>query len=184
MFTFEPLTTTDVIQIIGIIISLITSIVAIVISVKTLKQNSEMIEESTRPYLVIYGSTTNFQSPNLYIALKNFGQTGATITSLSCNYDLRKYSYNSEYIPFSHMEGTTVAPGQSFLCNLNPCMVYEEPIIFEFSIEYLANGKTYSETFSVNPKAHSDLVQTRASTKDAELKIISYTLQSLVERFL
>lgn len=63
-------------------------------------------------------------------------------------------------------------------------MIFKNTIIFDFSIEYSANVKTYSETFSVNPKAHSDLVQTRASTKDAELKIISYTLQSLVERLL
>ena len=35
-----PLTVSDVIEIVGIIASLITSIVAIAISVKTLKQNS------------------------------------------------------------------------------------------------------------------------------------------------
>ena len=184
MFTFEPLTTTDIIQIIGIIISLTTSIVAIVISVKTLKQNSEMIEESTRPYLMIYGNTTNFQSPNFYLCLKNFGQTGATILSLSCNLDLVKYSYHENYIPFSHITGTMIAPGQSFLCNLDTRKLYEEEVILEFTVTYTANKKIYNEVFSINPKTYSDLVQTRASTRDAELKIISYTLQSLVERFL
>lgn len=46
------MTTTDIIEIIGIIASTTVSIVAIVISVMTLKQNSKMIEESTRPYVV------------------------------------------------------------------------------------------------------------------------------------
>lgn len=60
-------TISDVIQIIGILASLITSILAIVISVLTLKQNSKMIEESTRPYVAIYSKTTNFQSPQYYL---------------------------------------------------------------------------------------------------------------------
>lgn len=184
MFTFEPLTTTDIIEIIGIIIALITSIVAIVISVETLKQNSKMIEESTRPYLVIYGNSTNFQSPNFYLIIKNFGQSGATVQTLSCNLDLAKYSYNENYVPFSHIAGTTIAPGQSFLCNLDTHKLYKEEIVLDFSITYSACNKTYIENFSINPKTYSDLVQTRASTKDAELKIMSYSLQSLVERFL
>lgn len=184
MFTFQPLNTTDLIQIIGIFVSLITSIVAIVISVKTLKQNSKMIEESTRPYLVIYGSSTNFQSPNFYLVLKNFGQSGAIVQSFTSNLDLANYSYNENYVPFSHIAGTTIAPGQSFLCNLDTRKLYKESIILEFTITYAASNKLYTETFSINPKTYSDLVQTRASTKDAELKIISYSLQSLVERFL
>ena len=51
----------DIIEIVGIIVSAIVSIVAIVISVKTLKQtqitneqNNRMLEESTRPYVTIY----------------------------------------------------------------------------------------------------------------------------------
>lgn len=51
MFICEPLTPADLIEIIGIIVSLITSVVAIGISVQTLRQNSVMIEESTRPIL-------------------------------------------------------------------------------------------------------------------------------------
>ena len=49
------MTTTDIIEIIGIIASTTVSIVAIVISVMTLKQNNKMIEESTRPYVVVCG---------------------------------------------------------------------------------------------------------------------------------
>ena len=55
-----PLTVSDVIEIVGIIASLITSIVAIAISVKTLKQNSRMIEDSTRPYVSVYIGNTYF----------------------------------------------------------------------------------------------------------------------------
>ena len=60
MFVSQPLAPSDVIEILGIIASLITSVIAIVISVKTLHQNSQMIEESTRPYIVVYSQTLIF----------------------------------------------------------------------------------------------------------------------------
>lgn len=43
------LSTSDIIQLLGIIASLATSIIAIIISVVSLKQNSKMIADSTRP---------------------------------------------------------------------------------------------------------------------------------------
>lgn len=184
MYVFQPLTPTDIIEIIGIIASLLTSIVAIAISIKTLKQNSTMIEESTRPYIVLYSQTTNFQSPSFYIIMKNFGQTGAVVTSIDCDHDLLQYSYNKKYTPFSHFPGTFVAPGQAFLCNIDKKKLFQNPVVFHFSVTYEANGKTYSDSFSINPKASSDLVQTRASTQGNELGIISYTLQDLVEKHL
>ena len=51
---FSQLTTTDYVQIIGIILSFLIGIIAIVISIATLKQNNKMIEESTRPFICIY----------------------------------------------------------------------------------------------------------------------------------
>lgn len=67
------LSVSDFIQIVGIIASLITSIVAIFISILTVRQNSEMIEESTRAYISIYEATTNFSSIKYYFVIKNFG---------------------------------------------------------------------------------------------------------------
>ena len=86
------LTISDIIEICGIAVSLITGIVAIIISVKTLKQNSKMIEESTRPYITIYFQTTTVRTPRAYFVIKNFGNTGATISSITCDYDLKKCS--------------------------------------------------------------------------------------------
>ena len=82
--------TSDIIQLIGILISLATSIAAIMISVKSLKQNSKMIEESTRPYISIYGASTYIGSSDYYIVLKNFGQSSATIHEFLYDFDLAK----------------------------------------------------------------------------------------------
>lgn len=51
-----------------------------------------MIENSTRPYIIIYGRVTKFESPNYYIVLKNFGQTGAIIEDFKCSVDLLDFS--------------------------------------------------------------------------------------------
>ena len=54
-----PLSPSDYIEIVGIITSLIVSVVAVVIAVKTLKQNALLLEESTRPYVVAYNDLVN-----------------------------------------------------------------------------------------------------------------------------
>ena len=65
-FTFPyigeiTLSASSAISLIGILASLLASLIAIGVSLASLKQNSKMIEESSRPYVVIYGNTTNFQ---------------------------------------------------------------------------------------------------------------------------
>lgn len=181
---FASFSISDWLTLIGIIASLTTSIVAIFISIKTLKQNSQMIEESTRPYVVICGKTTNCQNPNFYLMIKNYGTSGATITNFTCNYDLSDFSFSKDHIPFKHICGTYIAPGQSFLTNLDNKKIFDEERILHFTIEYKSDFKTYNENIDIVLKSYSELVQTRASTKDKELKIISYALQDLVEKHL
>ena len=179
---FNSLSTDNVISLFGVIASLITSLVAIIISVITLKQNSRMISESTRPYVVMYSQSTNFQSPSLYLVLKNFGQSGATITKLECDFDLSLWSGINNKTPFSNFEGVFIAPGQSFLTNLYTAKVFEDPHPITFKISYKSEKKSYSDSFTINPSSLSDLVKSRAATDGKDLKIISYTLQDLVEK--
>lgn len=178
------LTISDWIQCIGIFSSFLFSFVAIIISIRTLNQNNRMIEESTRANISIYGNTVNCQDPKFYLILKNYGTSGATITKFSCNLDLSKYSYDENHIPFSHIEGMYVAPNQSFMTNLNVTKLFEEKLTLIFDIEYKSLNKTYRESFNIVLESYVDLIQTRAATRDKELKIISYTLQDLVEKIL
>lgn len=115
---------------------------------------------------------------------KNFGQSGTVITKFTCDVDLKKYSYHKEHIPFEHLSNTFIAPGQSFICNLDPIELFKEVHPLTFDIEYKSNGKHYTNTFTINIQADSDLIHTRASTKDKELRIISYTLQDIAEKLL
>ena len=53
------LTPSDIIQILGIIASFLTALVAIIISLVTMRQNSKMIEESSRAIISIYPQFIN-----------------------------------------------------------------------------------------------------------------------------
>lgn len=177
------LSVSDIIQIIGIIASLITSIVAIIISILTVRQNSEMIEESTRAYISIYEATTNFSSLKYYFVIKNFGQTGGYIKSFSCNYDLSKLSYDKGFQPFEHINGTYFAPNQTKIFNINHSNLVDDGVeTISFHIEYVCQSKTYIENVTLNFAANLDTPVMRASTPDQELKIISYALQDIAEK--
>ena len=131
------LSVSNIIEICGIAASLITGIVAIIISVKTLKQNSKMIEESTRPYITIYFQTTTVRTQRPYFVIKNFGNTGATISSITCDYDLKKCSVDSCATLFSHIANTFLAPQQSIPCSVNIKNIIDEENFLTFKIEYL-----------------------------------------------
>ena len=49
------------------ILSFILAAISVITVVLTLRQNNKMIEESSRPYISVYGDETNFSSPQFYI---------------------------------------------------------------------------------------------------------------------
>lgn len=154
----------DWIQILGICASLLTSITAIIISIKTLQQNSKMIEESTRPYITIYYEFS-YVTDHHFLILKNFGKSSGKIISLECDYDLKKlkdkeFNPNNSF-PFLHIKNTTLVPNQS----LRETIYWEKQKdnskkfdfqILNFKITYEANGKTYIENVCINPIAYAD----------------------------
>lgn len=172
----------DWINVVLCVLSFILAVISVVTVVITLKQNSKMIKNSTRPYLVVTCQITNFQDPAFYLVLKNYGNSGATITCFNPSINLLDYSYSEKHTPFSKIEGTFIAPNQTITCNLNPRKMSGEVNSFTVEIKYTDGVNSYSEKCPINFEAYTQNVQARASTKDKELKIISYTLQDLVEK--
>ena len=165
------------------ILSFILAVISVVTVVITLRQNHKMIEESNRPYITVYGDETNFSSPQFYVIIKNFGKTGGVIESLECDIDLSKYSYQTGITPFQNIVGTLIAPNQNIVCNIDNRKLGEDKVhIINFTIKYKANGKIYCEKYPVNYLALKKNITTKSSTQDKELKIISYTLQEMVQK--
>ena len=87
------MTISDWINIVLSILSLVLAATSIVIVILTIRQNNKMIKNSTRAYVVVYGSYVNYSQPQFYLVIKNYGNSGAIIKSLTCSIDLSKYSF-------------------------------------------------------------------------------------------
>lgn len=172
----------DKINIILCILSFILALISVITVIITLKQNSAMLENTSRAYLSIFPEVANYGMTVYFFVIKNFGQSNAVIKSLQCNADLNTFSYKEGSTPFSHMENTTIAPNQMFRCAIKKklsdhCKI--DPI--QFDITYTSNGKTYSECFNIRLSNFTDLSLARVIDGNG-LKTISFTLQEINER--
>lgn len=175
------LTPSDIIEIISIICSLITSIIAIIISIKTLKQSTKMLEESSRPYIGIYGISTYMGFRQYYIIIKNFGQSSAFINSLTYSFDVADISKHDDFEPFSHIDGTTMMPGQSYRAAIDFDKVTIHKLkCINFHISYSSGTHTYDEEICLKIDANLGNLEAHNVNKDMpDTKVISETLQDI-----
>lgn len=179
---FSQMEPSDWVNMIAILASTSVGIISVIIAILTLRQNNRMIEESSRPYVTVYSDCTFFQESYYYVIVKNFGNSGATITEFQTDKDLFLLACKDEERPFKHMVGTFIAPGQSFKMPFHLPESQKQLNQVKFDIGYKTSNKTYHESVVLNIDASSDLIMRRANSKDHELKIISYALQDLCEK--
>ncbi len=171
------LTASDYIEILSILVSLICSIVAIVISIKTLKQNSQMIENSTRPYIGVYLASTYIRDVTCYLVVKNFGQSSALIESFTYDFDLKSVTDTPSYHPFNNIESSTFMPQQSNKCYIELPKILEKTDQINFHIVYRSGIHRYEDDICVKLNSRIGDFITHNTSKDKELSIISETLQ-------
>lgn len=174
-----------IVNICSCILTFLLSTISVVILIVTIRQNSRMLENASRAYIAIYSEITYVHAMNFYLIIKNFGQSSAIINSLECDTDLSKFAHIETLVPFSHMENVSIAPNQSFKCALQSVNLFASKIpSINFKVTYTSNNKKYVETFCINLKALTGLVNTKASSKEDPLKMISNTLQDINKRLL
>lgn len=167
------LSTSDIIEILGIVATVLTSIVAICISVFTLRQNSKMLEESSRPYVTMTYEVIFNGGCTTFFMLKNYGNSSALITSFECTSKNIDTVLSSQ---FQKINDLYIAPGQRFLYSFNAQKFDEE--IVTFNISYKSSVKTYSETIPL--KIKRGIITTRSK----DLNASSYALQEIAERLI
>lgn len=138
----------DWIELFSAIAGLITSIVAIIISVKTLQQSNNAIIESSRANIMFYIDTlTGGQN---YLVLKNFGNSVGKILDIdvSPNIQYSKSDDNAKMSAITEFANITLAPGQYikswFDFNNYPDKIFNVTLIYE------TLGKTYKENYTLN----------------------------------
>lgn len=172
---------TDIIQIIGIVMATLVSIISIIISVITLRQNSAMIKESTRPNVTIYFDIFQTGTPRGCFILKNFGQSPAKIVSISFNEALKDSVMFGKTTgdQLKQFEDATIAPNQKFQFPIEAKDYAGKRAIFD--ITYKNDIDIYYEHVNINVESYFSLIKLRTSSKDTD-KTISYTLQEIAER--
>lgn len=154
------------------------SIISIIIAVLTLRQNNRMIEESIRPLVCVYSEYIIVGEGYLYLVVKNFGHSAATIDEFDVDCNLTGcYMIKSNKDFLKELEGSLLAPGQCRTCLIN----YEKvKKTITFKIRYHNGNKRYEDLFRFNPTAAANL-PTNVSTGD-DNKQIAQTLQEMLKK--
>ena len=143
------------------IIQGLTSIVAVIISVVTLKQTNKIQQDASKPYVVAYLNKVKISNSDLtFLVIKNFGQTGATIKTIDTKPRLTNPGISSVNDPIDDLNNQFIAPGQSFATgiSISPSKGELKEKKFTVKIKYIDNlGKLQSHSFELNMKAMNDL---------------------------
>lgn len=173
--------TATVVNIIFCVLSFILAVISVVTVVITLRQNSKMIEESTRPVISVYTDEINTGNPFFYFIVKNFGKSTAYITNFEYDFDFKgcfKVDNDIDYL--KDFNNAVLAPGQSRICMLDYAKIDKE---VTFKLKYRSgSNKEYSDEFKIDLKAGVSLPYGKVDTKGKELRTISYALQELLQK--
>lgn len=174
------LTVSDLINLFGILASLLVSIIAIGISILSLRQTSKMIEDSTRPNIQIYPV---FLNNLLYIVIRNFGNSEAIIDEITCShhFSAKEYLGNPNDNGFLRLKGSSFCPGYSLRCPLIAHKVANET--YEFKLKYHSSTHKYEASFAFNPYNATPFADPYPSgnSVDENIQNISKSLRDMVK---
>ena len=176
--------TSDIINLILMISTIVLSLASITIVIISINQNKKMIEISTRPNINIYGAATYYgEKRNYYLVVRNYGKSSGRIVSITPDVDLSKFAIDGFLSPFSFISNLTLAPDQGYSIVLNPDVfrsAKEEQI--NIVLQYEGLGKIYKETTTINIRYIQNNVATKWNGNPVET--ISGTLQDIANRTL
>ncbi len=153
---FKVLSISDKIEIFSIIASLVTSIIAIVISIITLKKSSNAVIESSRANIMLYFDIST--KANSYIVLKNFGNSIGKITKIEISPKLN-YSKSPNFTGNNNtviqFDNVVLAPNQT-IKSWFPFLNYPDKL-FKIDLYYKTLNKDYEEHYSLDINYSDDL---------------------------
>ncbi|MDR2832948.1 MAG: hypothetical protein LBV67_04450 [Streptococcaceae bacterium] len=130
----------------GELITIGLAVVAVIISIFTLRQNSKMIQESLKPDIQIYIETVDNFEAHKYLVIKNFGNSSAFIESILFD---KAISSNTRF-SMKSLEKSTIASKQKFMTLIDAN--YKDNVIavltYSYKIGYFK--KTKKEEISLN----------------------------------
>lgn len=166
------------------VLSFLLAAIAVVVSGLTLRQNSKMIESSTRPYIGVSCETVNTGTVRHILMIKNYGNSAGIIKDLKFDIDMHGSLHQKPLEPFEQIEETTILPSQIFSTVVDYDFLKENvKNSLEVKIRYTSlEGKKYENVYKIGVAVNATRMTSRTSSKNKELQTISYTLQEIAER--
>ena len=135
---------------IQIIIGIITACgSSIIISMKTLKQNNEMIEESSKAHIIFY-IDYHPQTFRYYLVIKNFGNSVGELLNIEVTpkLDWQKCNFKQDIKPLTESTNILLAPNQK-VSSWFDFSNYPDKI-FDVKLVYKTMNKVYTETYKID----------------------------------
>ena len=174
------MTTSNIINLACTIVTALTSVISIIIAVSTLKQTNKITKEANRPYVCAsleYIAMTPIKE--LYLVIKNYGATGATIKSVS-------FSKTPTFLlgtkMFENLTNSFIAPGQSISTTGN----FKDIDDFIVTIEYVNGKDAYKEAFKLSPNALISAISYNTSAipnPEINLTLVNTTREIIRNKF-
>ena len=147
--------------------SFILSFISVITVIITLRQNTKIITESTRPYITIYIDSITICEQTSFFVLKNFGRSAATITHFEYDDCLKEVTQISPLLneQFDYVKGITLAPGQSKLLQFKMSTLENKDLTFK--IKYVnSQNKQFKENVILNSRNYIHIPENRPNSAD------------------
>lgn len=167
------------------LITALTAISSIIIAINTLEQNNQMIEDATRPYIMIYKDAISINSPIEYLVIENFGSSAGTISEMKYDKDIFTELIKEKSVDLNllkYFNNITLAPHQKYMISINTRDVANKT--FKIQIKYNSSTNSYTDEFNVNLSQDYSLTfdKQHKTASDKEIFTISSALQELIKR--
>lgn len=160
------------------VITAATAIVSVWISLRMLRQNSKMLEESSRPYIT---AQIEHIGNAFYLRFKNYGHSAAIIDNIELDENAEKVQVENYITVFEDFCGNTIPPNYSFMTCIRQDNVSGEENKISIDIKYHSAVRKYTEHVEINLAAYKKVLEARRNIDQNNAKVvIGKTLQDLV----
>lgn len=141
--------TSDIIQLTLLIVTALGTCTSIWISISTLRQNSKMIEDNSRAYIIFY-IDYHPQTNKYYLVIKNFGNSIGKLdyVRVTPKLDWKKAKSNIELHALTDSTNVLLAPGQK----ISSWFDFDEypDKVFDVELVYETMNKSYTENYKID----------------------------------
>lgn len=153
--------TNENVQIFTLYATVLIAIIGFIFNAISLWQTRTATKDLAKPYVNVYVDVFAVKSQQRVFVFKNFGQTPAYIDKVEVIGSLDRFN---KYV-FQSLVGNMLAPGQKITSYIDPKFKEKTSVVLTYKD---INGKTYIDTFKLDPQIFEDFPYTINESNDSD----------------